>query len=126
MLTRVLPILPTGRDGGVRAGTATATGRLLRSLLFFLRFLSFPLLPWGELARLVRRSRFSVRPDLRVPPLDFDDDLEDDLCEPFPEDRLDDLEEDLEDLLLWRLPGAAWRGDLLKVCGCSWWRYLQV
>ena len=114
MLTRVLPILAPGRDGVGRTGMATAAGLLLRSLLFFLRFLSFPLFAWGELARLVRLSRFSLRPCLRVPPGVRD--LEDDLCELCrPEERLEDREEEL--LLLCRLPGAALRGERLKDCG---------
>ena len=92
-------MLAPGRDGVGRTGIATAAGLLLRSLLFFLRFLSFPLFAWGELARLVRRSRFSLRPDLRVPPelLDLEDDLRE-LCR--PEDRLEEREEDRELLLL--------------------------
>ena len=114
MLTRVLPMVPLGRGGAVEVGIATAAGLDLRSRLDFLRFFSFRVsFGCGEFARLVRRSRLSFRPCLRVPPGVLD--LEDDFCEPRSEDRLEEREEDLEllllCLLLCLLPGAALRGD---------------
>ena len=94
MLTRVLPMLPPVLCGTALAGMATAPERGFRSRLDFLRFLSFLVSRGcGEFARLVRLSRFSRRPCLRVPPgvRDRDDDLFE-LC--LPEQRLEDREEE--------------------------------